>query len=500
MSATVSLQSRLAAALPLGLEVCAYHVSTPAASSPALFAARSGHDEETTSCESHFLAVSSPRRDGEDEVLIYAIEVLVFTSKSLTTLFVSKADSTGLASRRGRPRGSASLVAIVNSTFVDFLLEPRLINPRVVVSLFARSQNQYLFPGSSENPCKHILDDQQLIRWWCRLFDKALRLPRSDTTAIAHLLVPGCDKAETRAFFPSSSRADDPAEPKWANSYPVDLLVTDSSLPPRHLVPRLPDDPKARFLEDLDDGPVDEHGNWRSVKDLRQFWEFLSYRQECSAGRLVGFLWLVFTQEQRAHTNGAVHHSAPASLQTPGNSQQVEDGSTELGMQDRLTLEMLPGPSSPPPSSPLQEEPESKATSSRAEQVSDLPVIEETQGEIVLAAGQYEALMDHLLQTDFAGKEVAAASSKSWVDKTLELANATTFGRAVQGCASVVLPPSQPDPDAASPQINTIIGVRKKRKADVIEDGASRTPIGDTTAVAAVLTLPAGLVRKKPRS
>ncbi|KAK5240099.1 hypothetical protein LTR16_011110, partial [Cryomyces antarcticus] len=36
-------------------------------------------------------------------------------------------------------------------------------------------------------------------------------------------------------------------------------------------------------------------GQWKSVKTLEQFWEMMAYRQECSSGRLVGFIWVVFT-------------------------------------------------------------------------------------------------------------------------------------------------------------------------------------------------------------
>ncbi|KIW68092.1 hypothetical protein PV04_04060 [Phialophora macrospora] len=516
-----SLPLRLAAVLPSGLSLCAYHVSTPPTLTSALFAPLPGNGEERTSCESHFLAVSSPGKGDIKEVLIYAIEVLIFTTESRTTLFVSKADSSGFSTRLDKSIGSPSIVSVITSTFVEYLLEPRLASSRVVLSLFARAQKQYLFPGSSENAGKHVLDDRHLIKWWCRIFDKILRHPRDNSTATAHLLVPGCDKSETKAFFPPSARADPPADQKWINSYPVELIVADASLPPRHLVPRLPDDPKARFLDDLDGEFVDEHGNWRSVKNLTQFWEFMSYRQECSAGRLVGFLWVVFSQgqagyaalnelQQTDHMEKPTKPNAQPSLPTPGNSQLLENGTPELEPRASSTLDILPSLNSPPPSSPIREEPEptpsriiehQNDTSAAPLIAEDLlsPVLEQTQGEIVLDATHYQTLMDHLLQTDFTGEESAAEASRSWIDKALELSGATSFGRPILGSATPVLAQPTVAIDSSSAQINVLTGVRKKRKANVIEDASTRSNGAESAGLAAINTLSAGLVRKKPK-
>lgn len=55
----------------------------------------------------------------------------------------------------------------------------------------------------------------------------------------------------------------------------------------RDVVPVFPDDPKARFLHDLKgDGQL-------STTTLGQFWELMEHRQECSSGRLVGFISMV---------------------------------------------------------------------------------------------------------------------------------------------------------------------------------------------------------------
>ncbi len=534
-----SIESRLAAVLPVGTNIKTYHLSTPPTASSALFTPLPGQEDVSgTYCESHFLAVASPEDGDHKEVLIFAVEILIFTTGHLTTLFVSKADSSGFSSRLNAPKtGTRSTISAIISTFVDFLLQPRLLTKsRVVLSLFARSQHQYLFPGSVENAGKHVLDDRQLIKWWCRVLDPVLRLRGDDDyKATAHLVVPGCDKGETKAFFPPSSRQDPPSDPKWINSYPADLLVTDASRPPRYLVPRFPDDPKARFLDDLDGDFVGADGHWRSVKNLDQFWEMMSYRQECSAGRLVGFLWMVFSPGQASHaslkeldeqldTEYPVQESAslpsPGML-TPASSQQAQQVPSTAEERLRPGSGLTPDLNSPPPSSPLEmietgpTEVVSQATTTDLpliitpaenggqEDISSTqnapPQLPQTQGELFLNADQYQTLMDFLLQqTDFAGDELAAQSTRGWVQKAMELAGASTFGRAVQGQHVVAAQTNGAESSVAAPQVNVLTGVRKKRKAEETLDGSSSSSTATSTPT--VNALSAGLIRKKPKS
>ena len=528
-----SLQFQLEAIVPRGVTLQAYHLSANPSPASALFAALPGRDNEDTICEPHFLAISSPAQGDRKEVLVYAIEVLIYTTRTLTTVFVSKADSSGFSSRLGAPKGSPSIIAAVTSAFVTFLLETRLATSRVVLSLFARSQHQYLFPGSIENSGKHVLDDRQLIKWWARVLDRVLRLhggpdtPSCPYKATAHLVVPGCDKGETKAFFPPSSRHDPPSEPKWINSYPVDLLVVDTSVAPRHLIPRLPDDPKSRFLEDLDGDFTDGLGNWRSVKNLDQFWEMMSYRQECSAGRLVGFLWVVFPQGLNTHaasngleldgqTDTSGEHVASSSLLTPGNSQLRENGITETESQPMIEMGMVGEPKSPPPSSPPEPLQERTSTAVLSHDLVEsgrnvavvasvnpentskgIKKVQEAQGEITMDAGDYQSLMDFLLQTDFAGEDLAAENTRAWVEKALELSGAATFGQPIHG--RHVLAQSTGPKDMSSSHVNLLTGVRKKRKADNTGESASTSETAAISPVPTTNTLSAGLVRKKPK-
>ncbi|KAF2455608.1 histone acetylation protein-domain-containing protein [Lineolata rhizophorae] len=373
------LRELLADALPAGLGLTFYHISTPPTRCAAIFAAPPGQKPQRTCCESHFLnvAIRSPENsssnssDSNDsgagsgnnaattiqkhqpsQIFVFAIEVFIYTTKTLTTLFVSKADSTGFLSLLSIPKTSGgSPVKAIASTFISFLVRHRQRpRTRLVVSLFARAQDQYIYPGSVDNGRKHVLDDRGLVRWWCRVLDPILRehpgalaeepragkkapeiedqqqqqsaqdagrrLAKENVATTGYLVVPGFDTRDTARFFPASVRADPPSAPaRWRTAHPLRTIAPHASpAPPRCLVPRFPDDPKARFADELDEeipalgaagagnGQLSESprrgkGRWKSVTSLDGFWELMAFRQECSSGRLVGFVWVVFEPE-----------------------------------------------------------------------------------------------------------------------------------------------------------------------------------------------------------
>ncbi|KEF54584.1 uncharacterized protein A1O9_09026 [Exophiala aquamarina CBS 119918] len=528
MSDRSPLPKRLAAAVPRGVSFSCFHISTKPGPSSALLSPLPSQPDEPTTCESHFLAISSPEDQdaGKKPLLIFALEILIFTTSSLTFIFVSKADSSGFSSSLHSPKNAPSLISTVTSTFIDFLLQPRLSRSRVVLSLFARAQNQYLFPGSIENPTKHVLDDRQLIRWWNRIFDRTLRqYDRNlgpDLKITAHVVVPGCDQAETKAFFPPSSRSDPPADPKWFNSYPVDLLVADTAKPPRYLIPRLPDDPKSRFLDDLDKDFTDHHGQWRSVRSLRDFWEMMSYRQECSAGRLVGFIWMAFSRNQAEHLSlGALEEgcqtavSANPQLITPDSSFRRQDsGVTQAQAPRDERVGLIAVPNSPAPSTPnaIPRHHSEKAQENGAigpqplnSAIGELPITESdvaetTRGEIVVDAEQYNILMDFLLQTDFAGERLAAEHSRGWISKALEVSKASAFGYSIHG-ELILGPTSQTGPEnPASQPINVLTNIRKKRKADQLGTKGGAPADEQAPLLAPINNLATSLVRKKVKS
>ena len=557
MIQTVSLEQRLSEALPCGLRLRAYHLSTPPTLSDAIFSPPPGRGEQATFCESHFVGVASPQdpSHANTEIFLLAIEIVIFTTDDLTTVFVSKADTSGFFSQVNCRPGSSSLTRAVLENVLDYLLQPRLlVDDKVVLSLFARSQNQYLFPGSIENQDKNVLDDRQLIKWWCRVLDsiwrpldRKLKSPESHDIG-AYVVVPGCDRAETRAFFPPSSRQDPASTPRWINAYPVSLIAQDASQPLRCSIPRLPDDPKSRFLDDLDGEYIGPEGQWRNVSSLDNFWEMMSYRQECSAGRLVGFVWIVFSRMKRkideeddARTeviSSFASDTAPNDpLPTPAQSQLQTSPEATFRASEINGTSNEPLPRSPPPSSPMLEPSQLDETTSapgfkthRADLL-PIPVIQSsgyttkpasapawpssTQGQIIINATDYSSLIDFLLELDFAGKSTAALSTHQFIEQARTYAAAYTtssgidadvpnpsFGITITGQKipgpGVAPKEHMPKQEVVTPHINVLSGVGRKRKEEpkgLVEPGeASRANDGEAKV------LSGGLVRKKVKT
>lgn len=469
-----------------------------------------------------------------------AIEINIYTSRNLSTLFVSKADSTGFLSKLSLPKTHTSPVKAISSTFVSYLVRNRQREgKRFVVSLFARAQDQYLFPGSIDNSTKHVLDDRQLVRWWCRVLDPILKeytperedlsieqleaddYDESATTSKGYLIVPGVDKYETRRFFP----VGDAGSSRWVNGHPLQIITAHPTAPPRCLIPRFPDDPKARYLEELDEEiagvnfannvtPSRSNGQWRSIKDLEQFWEMMSYRQECSSGRLVGFIWVVFT---------------PPDLEMDEEG-FVADSQVSFSSMAAANSQPAPRPSRRKPSTPAKSKrkkplqgpivprlPRIKSAGNSSSSQSAQPSItpfyswpEDSRGELVLSQKDYNRAHELLLHQNFGSEGAAARSTAMWIRETGVLAGRngswgwTVVGRN-EGAATTVSSSGAGTKEGSSSSSNGIDGVqtldasftRKKRKADGDSTSATSNINGSNGTTTNVLS--GGLVRKKPK-
>lgn len=536
------LADLLAKVLPTGAELTVRHVSSTPAPSAALFAAAPGQDPEPTFCESHFLSVSidSSEHDGV-EIIVFGMEVLVYNTAHLTTIFVSKADSTGFLHLL-KLQQKVSVLRLVSNTFLSYLARShQRPGVRLVVSLFARAQDQYLFPGSIENAEKHVLDDRGLIKWWCRVADSILRenepesvskdsktpstVEVAKTSATAYLIVPGCDRFETRSFFPTSAKSDPPDQPRWIVSYPMQLMCRDPSAPPRCLVPRFPDDPKTRFLIDLDDelpGPVEEenvpcgNGQWKSVKSLDQFWEMMSFRQECSAGRLVGFLWLVINPPGLMNsTTMASQAGTMTSAVTASSVEKVPKSSTtsetEMPVAEpdgRVRAAATSTESQPQPATSSKQRPAASPVEAQSEDKAPFHWPEAGRGDVVLSEADYKNMMDGILDQFYDAAEIVA-STKSYIDQVASMADELTWGKRVTGTHS------QHDATNQLVTTNNLLDnglIRKRKKPEgeeekkdvneVIIAQPSGSSSSDSTASqpVAVNVLNAGLVRKKKKT
>lgn len=211
--------------------------------------------------------------------VIYAAEAFVHASKSLTTIYVAKVDTTGCHDRSARSPVSGITVA-----FLLYLMQTQ--SGVVRLSLFARSQPQYLFPCSSQNKDKHVLCDRALVRWWVSIFERVRQISGPSREARGYLLIPGFEQPELRKYLPESTA--------WSIGHPYqnNLLASDE-------IPKFPDDPKARFLDDLSTNKESDRTT------VSQFWAQMAFRQEMSCGHVIGFISLEYVQQTENETSPA---------------------------------------------------------------------------------------------------------------------------------------------------------------------------------------------------
>lgn len=535
-----TLLKQLATVLPKDTNFRIYHLSTPPTKAEALCSAPPGTRPDRTYCESQFLTASirAPSNNNESDpldVLVFAIEVLIYSTAYSTTFFVSKADSTGFLHLLKLPRGSSSPLKEISATFLRHLVETHQRDTiPSVISLFARAQDQYLFPGSVEYSGKHVLDDRGLVRWWCRVLDPLIEDIKGNWihrgTAEGFLTVPGLDLHETMSYIPKGRRF------AWKIGHPLQQISRHpESVPPRCLIPHYPDDPKARYLDELDDeistGRDSDDGQWKSIKSIEQFWEMMAYRQECSAGRMVGFIWIVFTPVSESYQEEAPQFESQSSTMIADNT--WDDGDIPLASSfsippDSPSRSFIPSSQTEPFSSPLKktETPEVHPVSSQQAKTSRKPstpkkkklagpifprvprikthnknyLLErpestpyyawrpEGRGQVIADETVYKRVTELLLRLDFANLELASSSSRRWSSEVRAGASGSmgeAWGHTVTG-TKVVEPQSTVD----TPGVNSLtMGlVRKKRKEPA-----------DAPSPPAVNVLSAGMVRKKPK-
>jgi regulator of Ty1 transposition protein 109 len=569
-TATLSLAQELAAALPKGCPFALHHISTPPTKCEPIYAPLPDAKPERTYRESHFLNVSITPADAADStevVAVMALECLVYTTKRLTTIFVSKADSTGcLGLLRNRlPNGAPSPLRTIATTFISFLVKHRArAGVKLVVDLFARASNQYLYPGSVENPAKHVADDRQLVRWWTRVlhpvvaaYAAPLREDRKTiveaTTAHAYLLVPGAEYAN--AFLPDDVRLDPRQRERWTLGHPLAELARKLEAPPRCLIPRFPDDPKRRFLVELDDelpeapaaggaagsgeaasaggaaggggstggadvsmgdapttapAAAENAGRWRSVHSLAQFWELMAYRAECSAGRCVGFIWIVIEKPEEGELfvdQNAECLDEEEEAPTNEPSRSIEDA---VNRKPTSSNGQKPPKRRKKPTGPIVARlPRIKSTtqvlkSKFPEQTQYFVWSAGTRGGLVLEDKDYSKAVEVLLDLDFSDRRVATQSTKTWIDQVKVLGGVhREWGETIVGMKThqVVAPATNGIASRGATTVN-VLGVKRKQAtleaAPALDEDVQRVKIEPSEA-GRVNVLGAGLVRKKPK-
>lgn len=585
---SASLVEKLAAVLPKGYRFSLNHLSTPPTKTEALCSAPPGGRPDRTYRESHFLAVSieaksqpsrlvsssllpssdltspsslpppSPSTSGaasdQKQVLVLALEVFIFTTAWSTTFFVSKADSTGYLQLLHLPKGTPSPIREISSAFISYLVEERRRNNvQTIVSLFARAQNQYLFPGSVENKDKHVLDDRGLIKWWCRVLDSVMEGQGTHEDAIfrpsdkkgdweskkAYLVVPGTDTYEARAFLPRTPNA----ATNWSLSHPLERISHFAReydwVPPRCLVPKFPDDPKSRYRDELDleaskSAQYEEKGLWQSVTTMDRFWEMMSFRQECSGGHMTGFHWLVLEPYGWRRTNEIgspigslitpnVSFNGSAEMLPPVTPPRRRDGrsASTPKLSPFKTANMAASMQESPPKDPKDASP-TKSTKTKSKvlkgpihtrlprvkkharnYVPDIPVSTAYyywppggRGTRIVAESDYKRSVDLLTKLDFETLGQAVRSSKRWIS---EVGGGQKWALEVVGRRE--LSSASAAPAVAAATINSMTGlVRKKQKPKSGLDQpleVERTEESGAVTAATPVTMLTG--RKKPK-
>ncbi|KAJ3821865.1 DUF1714 domain-containing protein [Lentinula raphanica] len=309
-------------------------------------------------------------------ILVTVIEACVYhvPSTSSIILYISKVDSTGQCTS---PSPTATLVRALLFYYADPTTRP-IAAEHLWIQLFARAQSQYLFPNSADFSGKRPLGDIQLCGWWKRVFtDVALQLEsrgkRSDAPMVIRLfyILPGYNEIEAEhSLKPVNASRPVTHSYQWTYGHPYSQ--TEIPLPcPRNdldtektrnlgcFIPSFDDDPKSRFMDEIayttgpegikspprkraratsstshgedhravsnDGDDDDERRDGHNEKDDRplgelgkvsvdEFWERMSFRQECVAGAVTGFFALgmsSFRNESGSDERSAVSPLAP---------------------------------------------------------------------------------------------------------------------------------------------------------------------------------------------
>ncbi|KAH9851580.1 histone acetylation protein-domain-containing protein [Lenzites betulinus] len=290
-----------------------------------------------------FILLSEQATPDAPRVLVTALEASIYhiPATASCVLYVSKVDASGHASA---PAPTATLVRAFLTFYADPATRPLAVRT-LWVQLFARAQGQYLFPNSAQWEGKRPLSDVRLCAWWRRIFGDVAaevqrRLGGGGKVGLWYVL-PGYGELEaTHTLGRAFSGAEDNAAGRVQWKYGHPYSQTDIPLPCRgsqdagetphlgHFIPWFDDDPKSRFIDEValitnsegvrsperkrpraSTGSGETRANREKEREEKEkskderpypsgelaqvsadeFWERMSFRQECVAGAVTGF-------------------------------------------------------------------------------------------------------------------------------------------------------------------------------------------------------------------
>jgi regulator of Ty1 transposition protein 109 len=321
-------------------------------------------------------AVDSPR------ILVAGIEASLYHVRqtSSAVLNICKVDTTGHCLA---PSPTRRLI----EAFMRYYTDPTTC-PLPVLSMwihvFARAQKQYLFPNSSDYSGKRPLTDVKLCAWWKGIYADVASACSSTSTVELSYVLPGLNKLEALQALGASPQAATPATAvSWVYGHPYSQSQIplpcpapsedDEGVPHRnlgHYIPSFDDDPKSRFMDEI--AHTNESLEVRSPKRKRrridntnatrhfsdeevarpegemgkvtqdEFWERMSFRQECVAGAVTGF-FVLGLRFPPPGTISAFIPIQPGAMDTSNPLNVAQYGQVSSNINRRILASLLTG-------------------------------------------------------------------------------------------------------------------------------------------------------------
>ncbi|KAJ3544130.1 hypothetical protein NMY22_g2889 [Coprinellus aureogranulatus] len=349
MSASISLRDSLLAALSTLTGVREFHLHVLVSAPKKTTSIYPYATPRPRAYVSDILVLCSEQENPDaPRVLVTAIAANVYhiPATSSAVFYVSKVDSTG----QGKGRSpTAALVRALLSFYADPVSRP-IEADHLWIQLFARAQGQYLFPNSAEFAGKQPLTDAKLCSWWKRVLTQVGRDVQAKAgdkvqPPKAFYILPGYSQPEAEDLLRVASSSAKPlANPiPWTYGHPYAKPGIQSPCPQEAnednlgtYIPWFDDDPKSRFIDEIafivstTEGIVASPSKKRPKRDLLsdtssasskqadadkstrsnkeekpmgelkkvspdEFWERMSFRQECVSGAVTGFFTVIFS-------------------------------------------------------------------------------------------------------------------------------------------------------------------------------------------------------------
>nr|GAT58761.1 predicted protein [Mycena chlorophos] len=302
-------------------------------------------------------------------LLTTAIEASVYNipTTSCAILYISKVDSTGQATF---PSPTPLLVRSLLEFYADPATRPVAAN-HLWIHLFARAQSQYLFPNSADFSGKKPLSDVKLCAWWKRVLGETVDAVKKRAqaeivkTEMCYVL-PGYSQLEAEQALARAATHPNASDASWVYGHPYSQKEIPLPCPPPsgstrnlgHFIPTFDDDPKSRFMDEIgcDEEVIksppkkrartdntEKHAVDKGAKEkedkvageltrvsVDEFWERMSFRQECVAGAVTGFFTVAVSCKMPPHNGLSPLAPSPGQVSSQLNKRVLSSLMTGL--------------------------------------------------------------------------------------------------------------------------------------------------------------------------